>query len=604
MAFNPSDKYVNITLTNSDRTAQTSGGWSMVRGTHGHTTGKWYYEAVVDVLTYNANGVVLGLSNTATAITAITAYPGSVTKSFGHSSGAALYNNGGGSGGTLFAFTTGDILGFALDADANTCQVYKNNTLFSTQSSLPDEIWYAALGLYDSTGRVTINSTAADLFYTPPSGYTAWDESVPVIGTLAATDPADISAFAGTVPHIASIAATEASDIAVILGDTGAVSGYIVTTEATDTAALIGSIGVLLGTPMSGAFSLPKLTVTGGMQNLVLPILTATGEILPGNVTKIVTLDLPGLTATATILNGSVYAGDVALPMLSVTADFGINADLRLPQLTTSGSILSGNTLRAASSLPALAVAANLVSDGLAAVDASLPGLTLAADILGGGSMSAAVSLPRLALAISGYSGSVSTASVSLPAFEVSGEIWGEYIGQAAIELPMLTLVATFADKTTTTTTAFVMNTKTGALTQYSNFNYNSATNFNGVDLVASSAGIFALAGDLDGAALIDAYARLGTTDFGTAVHKRVEAAYLGYRSNGGMRLRVITDEQETYDYILASNDVNSIHGNRVKMGQGMKGTYWQVEVGNVGGASFEIDSLHMVAKPLSRKVY
>jgi hypothetical protein len=344
------------------------------------------------------------------------------------------------------------------------------------------------------------------------------------------------------------------------------------------------------------------LTVVGGFQNLVLPMLTATGEILNGNVIN-ASLRLPDLTVSATVLNGPILTADLTLPMLTVSADFGISAALQLPKLKVSGSILSGNVLRANISLPRLTATGSMVSDGILSAAISLPRLTLSANILAGGTMSVAVMLPRLALAATGYTGTVSTASISLPMLEVSGEIWGEYILQAAIELPMLTLSATFAERVATETTTFVMQAATVALTQYNNFNFNSAARFNGVDLVAGPTGIFALGGARDDAALIDATVRLGVTDFGTAKLKRVNMVYLGYRSDGSMRLRVIVDEQDAYDYAVETRDTNSIHGNRIPVGKGMRGTYWQTELGNVAGADFDLDYLQLMALPLSRKI-
>ena len=164
-------------------------------------------------------------------------------------------------------------------------------------------------------------------------------------------------------------------------------------------------------------------------------------------------------------------------------------------------------------------------------------------------------------------------------------------------------LVATVADRVTANTTVYAMNAKHTGLTEYTNFAFNSAAVFDGATLVANASGIFALGGDVDDAAIIDAYARLGISDFGTLAHKRVDMAYVGYRSDGVLRLRVITDEQESYDYTLATRDGDSLHGNRLKLGRGMRGTYWQAEVGNVAGADFEIDTLQLMAQPLSRKV-
>lgn len=363
----------------------------------------------------------------------------------------------------------------------------------------------------------------------------------------------------------------------------------------------------IVGSKYASGITLPMLVVTGATQDIRLPMLTAAATLLPGEVTGPVQAKkyLPALTVTGTILGGSAYDVEASLPVFTLEASFGTFASVTLPQFTSTGAALNGRVATAAVSLPRITATGAAYSEGLLSAAASLPALTIAVEIDAGRVMEASITLKKIALAAAGYSGTVGTASVSLPIFTVDGAGHGEYIGQASIELPMLQLVATLPLQTvlTETVSVFAMNTKTGALTNYDNFSFNSMTRFNGVELMANSSGIFAITGNLDESAIIEAYARTGITDFGTPNHKRVEYAYIGYRSDGEMRLKLIVDEHHEYEYQVYPRNYDDIHGNRLKLGRGAKGTYWQIEIGNVDGSNLEGDFLQLMAEPLSRKV-
>ena len=147
------------------------------------------------------------------------------------------------------------------------------------------------------------------------------------------------------------------------------------------------------------------------------------------------------------------------------------------------------------------------------------------------------------------------------------------------------------------------MNTERQALTQYSNYAFNSFAKFNGVFLGASDAGVFELNGADDAGTGISAIARTGTTTFGTSHQKRVDRAYIGYRADGELRLRVITNETVAHDYAVNYRAISGIHGARVPIGKGLKSRYWQFELQNVGGADFEVDEIEIKPIVLRRRI-
>jgi hypothetical protein len=358
---------------------------------------------------------------------------------------------------------------------------------------------------------------------------------------------------------------------------------------------------LLITTPTTASIRLPALRAFGATQDMQLQPISASGSVLNGTVVTF-TADLPSIGASGTILAGNNVSADIDIPAIDATGDGGVIAGISLPKLDIDSTVIPGNVLRQSSSLPKLGAIATVISDGIATADISLKPITLTTSILSGSVMTGTAALKRLALAASGYTGNVVTAEISVPAIALEGTAYGENSLTATITIPMLRLVAAMGDAATSSTTVFAMNTKSTALTNYVGLEFNSATRFNGVDLVANESGIFAITGDLDGAAIIDAYATLASSNFGTMQLKRVQSVYLGYRADGEMRLKATIDEHHEYEYQVQPRNYDDIHGNRVKLGKGAKGTYWQLEIGNVDGSDFDLDTIQLEAIPLARK--
>ncbi len=162
--WNPSDKSSNITLSNGNlSTSQSVAG--MVRSTIGKTSGKWYWE-----VTINSSFMATGAANGSASVNN---YLASDANGWSWSSGGSCFNNNALSG-TNSSYTTGDILGFALDVPSGTLTMYKNGVLQSFSHTGLSGTLYASVG--NSTvvsSESTTNFGATALTYTPPSGYNA-----------------------------------------------------------------------------------------------------------------------------------------------------------------------------------------------------------------------------------------------------------------------------------------------------------------------------------------------------------------------------------------------------------------------------------------------
>lgn len=220
-----------------------------------------------------------------------------------------------------------------------------------------------------------------------------------------------------------------------------------------------------------------------------------------------------------------------------------------------------------------------------------------------GGSARIALTLRGMALAIAGGTGTIGTASMALPVHRVSAAGVTNVVGEVVLTVPLLVLHATGARAVGANYGTVVMHTESNTLTTYSNYEFNSFAQFNGVYLGAKSDGIFALSGATDNGALIAAAAKVGITDFATSHLKRVERCYVGYSTSGEMILRVITDGDKSRDYLLTPTGKNGVHGNHVRIGRGVEARYWQFEILNKGGADFELDMLEFKPTVLRRRV-
>ena len=139
-------------------------GWGMCGSTFGVSSGKWYWEATAN------NPGVLGIHKTQpTTYFAIVGY--NEPNGYGYSSdGNKLNNNTGTAYGATY--TTGDVIGMALDMDAGTLTFYKNNTsqgvAFSGLSgTFMPAFSCAGVAYWDA------NFGQQPFIYTAPSGFVA-----------------------------------------------------------------------------------------------------------------------------------------------------------------------------------------------------------------------------------------------------------------------------------------------------------------------------------------------------------------------------------------------------------------------------------------------
>jgi hypothetical protein len=167
--WNPGDCDSKLTLSNNNLTVSVNtSGTGFTRATIGLTSGKWYWEVKSFVDAFNWVGISNGtpINNTLLGV-------GTTSVIYYGNTGQKYYNTAyAGYGAT---YTAGNTLGFALDMDAGTCVVYKDNVSQGTLISGLTGVWYPAHGqATDGTGKGgTANFGSSAFTYTPPAGFNA-----------------------------------------------------------------------------------------------------------------------------------------------------------------------------------------------------------------------------------------------------------------------------------------------------------------------------------------------------------------------------------------------------------------------------------------------
>ena len=127
------------------------------------SSGKWYWEGFTDTTANSSNGWQFGFCQI---------NPSSLTTPYGtgkwsHQGSDVFYQ--GSSSGLGSSSLANDLVAYALDMDAGTCKLYRNNTLIHTFTGITGTIT-PFVGSYGPP-TVTVNFGQRPFKYTPPTGY-------------------------------------------------------------------------------------------------------------------------------------------------------------------------------------------------------------------------------------------------------------------------------------------------------------------------------------------------------------------------------------------------------------------------------------------------
>lgn len=147
--------------------------------------------------------------------------------------------------------------------------------------------------------------------------------------------------------------------------------------------------------------------------------------------------------------------------------------------------------------------------------------------------------------------------------------------------------------------TTWAMNTRTGAVTEYSNFVFNSFGKIGDIYLGASDDGLYALSGDNDAGTDIIARLKSGFAQFAGSKFTLFKGIYLGVRGEGDFVLRLTTGDDKTYNYTVSTRNQRTT---KVHIGKGLRARYFAFELISEG-QDFDFDSIEFVPLVADRRV-
>lgn len=155
----------------------------------------------------------------------------------------------------------------------------------------------------------------------------------------------------------------------------------------------------------------------------------------------------------------------------------------------------------------------------------------------------------------------------------------------------------------TNNTKTLSVNTETFALTEYTNYGFNSMTHFRGKDLgIISGIGIFELTGATDNGTNIASKIKTSLTDIYSDAIERIRKVWINYKSSGAIKLTTTEDEGTPFSDTLPTTGITKYQERMAKMGRGLKGRFYEFEIANVSNSTFELDRIKILTETLSKR--
>lgn len=546
--WNPSDKHADIGLSNFNRTAYCSGTSARgVRSINPKSTGKWYFEVWLSSGT-PAAGLAIGVGDNAFDLSLSLNDTAQTTWCIDNA--GDFYDNGS-SIASSTALADSDIIGIAVDLDNGYMWVYVNNALLNGSTDPPTaanaDFTTLAGTLYPcfSTTISTNAGTGAwldtDMAYTPPTGFSAWDDGA-ILPEILESD-AVATATMGPGGSALSITLTETP---VATATFKGARGYTFTATAEATDDLIFRRGVSLASN-----AVAQATATGiGQFSLTLTSSAVASSEAVGKLSLL--LSATGVAqADLTFRRGVSLASD-AVAVATVKSDH----TMRLDSAAIAAEVAEG---RRTFLLAATAVAsADLIGQRTVTVTATSD------------AVAAATYSGRARIAMLLSSDAVASEQAKTIAHMMS-TLTSEAEAEDRLRLPG----GTFAALWTNTTTA--------AAASWDGVLVNSMIEDGGNVYGAGPEGLYVLTPkEKDAGARIPVSVLWDLTDFGSAHRKRLGAVYVSGYAKDGFTVRVV-NPQGAFEYVTRLPGHAHASNYRALPGKGLDSQFYRIGVDSRG---------------------
>lgn len=145
----------------------------------------------------------------------------------------------------------------------------------------------------------------------------------------------------------------------------------------------------------------------------------------------------------------------------------------------------------------------------------------------------------------------------------------------------------------------WAMNTRTGAVTEYDNYVFNSFAQLGDKYIGASEDGLFELLGDDDAGEDIIAHIKTGFAQWAGSKFAIIKGIYMAVSGAGDYILKIVTGDGKTYVYQVSARGMQTT---RIHTGKGLKARYFSFELISTG-QDFDLDTLEFVPLVSDRRV-
>lgn len=147
--------------------------------------------------------------------------------------------------------------------------------------------------------------------------------------------------------------------------------------------------------------------------------------------------------------------------------------------------------------------------------------------------------------------------------------------------------------------TTWAINTRSGAVTEYNNYTFNSFAQLGDRYYGASDNGLYELLGDNDDGTNIVATIKSGFAQWAGSKFTMFKGVYLGVHGSGTFVLKLITGDNKTYTYTV---NAQSQKTTKIVTGKGLRARYWAFELTS-SGQDFDLDTIEFVPIVADRRV-
>ena len=312
---------------------------------------------------------------------------------------------------------------------------------------------------------------------------------------------------------------------------------------------------------------------------------------------------LPALDVASTGFVGLQYYGllEIDLPPITVVAVAGEQKVVEtLPLLTSTATTTIGEVGSVFAVLGAATCTSRAIISSSGDVTATLPTIVLTVTPLIAGTGVVEQRLDVLTARITGFASVVCSFSNALGTFDIVSNA-NVSVTTSVVGSTTLLVMSSLAARPVTHMATYSMNTQTFALSEYSNFQFNSFAVFKGKTYATGSIGLYEVTGSVDDTAPVVGSWKHGNLDMGTPQQKRVADAYLSMIGDGDATMTVTVDRGTEYGYTISAFEGGANRQRKCNVGKGLKGKYWQF--GFEKEAPFEVDEVLINEAKLDRRV-